>query len=98
MTIVSSSEVQTIHAPKIPGEFAGMFQPVLLGIAALADYIATRSRQKVDRQAFDTMLTLEECILKDIGVTHGDVVWASKLPLSCNAAHELQKIAQQWSA
>ncbi len=94
MTMVSTSEVQAPHATKNSSEFSVIIQPVLSGIAALADYVATRSRQKTDRQAFDTMLTLEEYILKDIGVTRGDVVWASKLPLSRNAALELDIIAR----
>lgn len=49
-------------------------------------------KNRTNRRAFQQMLQLEGHILSDIGVTHGDVLWASKLPLEVNAAHELEKI------
>ncbi len=55
---------------------------------------AKRRRQaRIDRDAFRTMLGLEEHMLRDIGVTRGDVVWASRLPLSVNAAEELRRLS-----
>ena len=64
-------------------------------LAKAASYIKTRHQQKIDRAAFNNMLSLDDNILKDIGITYGDVVWASKLPLSQNAAQELNKIARE---
>jgi len=40
------------------------------------------------------MLTLDDDILLDIGVTRGDVIWASKLPKNKNAAQELSLVAK----
>lgn len=54
-----------------------------------------RRQNKINRQAFQSMLKLEDHILNDIGVTRYDVLWANKLPLSQNAALELNKIAKK---
>ncbi len=64
-----------------------------LGSKAIV-YLKTRHRQRIDRQAFSNMLSLDTAILQDIGVTREDVIWASKLPLSQNAALELDKVAR----
>lgn len=53
------------------------------------------NKRRIDRQAFQHMLALEDPILNDIGISRADVIWASKLPLSLNAALELEKIARQ---
>ncbi len=63
-------------------------------IAELKKYRVLRHSQQISRQAFDRMLALDDRTLADIGVTRDDVLWASKLPLSANAAQELQKISQ----
>ena len=57
-------------------------------------YLKTRRQQRIDRMAFNNMLNLDADILKDIGVEYDDVRWASKLPISQNAALELDKIAR----
>jgi len=48
-----------------------------------------------DRQAFQTLMGLEDAALKDIGVTRADVLWANQLPLSQNAAVELKLLSLQ---
>ena len=52
---------------------------------------ARRREHRINRNAFQTMLKLDDARLKDIGVTRSDVLWASRLPLSENAALELRK-------
>ncbi len=52
-------------------------------------------QRRIDRQAFQHMIALDDHILHDIGVTRSDVIWASRLPLSQNAALELQKLSLQ---
>ena len=52
-------------------------------------------QRRMDRQAFQHMIALDDHILRDIGVTRSDVIWASRLPLSQNAALELQKLTLQ---
>ncbi len=60
------------------------------------DAIRLRYRQwcqyRENRAAFDNMLELDDQALKDIGTSRDDVIWASKLPLSVNAALELEKL------
>jgi len=73
--------------PKIASQFIGL-------IAKAITYLETRRQQVTNRLAFKNLLTLEANILQDIGVTREDVIWASKLPLSQNAALELDKIAR----
>jgi uncharacterized protein YjiS (DUF1127 family) len=58
-------------------------------------YLKCKRQRRIDRQAFQHLIALEDPILKDIGITRADVIWASKLPLSQNAATELEKIARQ---
>jgi uncharacterized protein YjiS (DUF1127 family) len=67
---------------------AGVWQKITTGFR-------NWQKRRLDRQAFQHMVTLDDPILKDIGVTRADVIWASKLPLSQNAAQELENIARQ---
>lgn len=43
------------------------------------------------RRAVNRLDTFDDYILRDIGVTRGDVRWASGLPLSINAAVALEE-------
>ena len=54
-----------------------------------------RRAQKDARDAFLTMLTLEDKILDDIGVTRDDVKWAASLPIEVNASRALFARARQ---
>lgn len=49
---------------------------------------------RIDRQAFQSLVRLDDRVLDDIGVTRGDVIWANNLPLAINAAQELNKISK----
>lgn len=59
----------------------------------LAHYFRTRAQQRRDRAAFRNLLSKDDAILRDIGVTRADVEHAAGLPLSQNAAQELRRIA-----
>ena len=48
----------------------------------------------IDRDAFRNLLSLDDQMLKDIGVTRDEVRRASDLPLSVNAALELEAVAR----
>lgn len=61
----------------------------------LTAYMKRRQQRRIDRQAFQNLMTLDDHILKDIGLTRTDGIWANQLPLSQNAAVELEKIARQ---
>ncbi len=62
--------------------------PTLIG--AVLGYFKAKAKQRQDRAAFQHLLSLEPEILKDIGVTRGDVVWANNLPMHVNAALALE--------
>lgn len=46
---------------------------------------------RIKRAEFRQMLTLDDRILTDIGVTRGDVYWASELPLNVDASEALHR-------
>lgn len=54
----------------------------------IASYRANVER----RDAFKRLQLLDQRTLKDIGLTKGDIDWASKLPIEQNAALELQRV------
>ncbi len=70
-------------------QIAAKAQPSRAG--ALLGYFKAKAKQRRDRAAFQHLLSLEPEILKDIGVTRNDVVWANNLPLNVNAAKALAK-------
>ena len=55
----------------------------------------TRAAQMLARRAFENLLILDEDLLKDIGVTRDEVIWASRLPLDVSAAQKLKEIADR---
>lgn len=64
-------------------------------LSRIPAWYRTRRQRRIDRAAYRNMLRLDDAMLKDIGVTRADVLWASELPLSENAALELQRIARR---
>ncbi|MCF6273516.1 MAG: DUF1127 domain-containing protein [Rhodobacteraceae bacterium] len=61
-------------------------------LARLSGFLRTRREQRINRAVFKNLLALDEHILKDIGVTRGDVIWAANLPIEKNAACELERL------
>lgn len=59
-------------------------------VSRIAKHIKTRRQQRIDRDAFLHLLRLDERELDDIGLTRDDVIQASNMPLSYNAALELE--------
>ncbi|MBX2880213.1 MAG: hypothetical protein KTR32_09795 [Granulosicoccus sp.] len=57
--------------------------------------IRQRRELRISRDAMARLNELDDSTLRDIGLTKGDVIWASRLPLSVNAATELKIIADQ---
>ena len=80
---------------EMPFEIAA--RSILQGIAADIWALIDRQRERLEirraqkdaRTAFMNMLTLEDKILDDIGVTHEDVKWAASLPIEVNASRAL---------
>jgi len=63
--------------------------------AKLVAWWSARRQHKIDRDAFKHLLSLDDSLLKDIGVTRADVTWASQLPKSVDAAVELEIIVRR---
>lgn len=59
----------------------------------LADSLTAHLARKRDRRAFKQMLNLDDQVLNDMGVTRHEVEYASRLPLSVDAATELRRIS-----
>ena len=73
------------------GRVLGRLAAALTGaLSKLVDAIHTYRQRKLDRAAVEYMLGLEDHMLSDIGLTRMDVEWANRLPLSVNAATELE--------
>jgi len=56
---------------------------------------ATRREQVVTRRAFQTLHSMDEALLRDIGVTRHEVEWASQLPMHTNAARALRETSMR---
>ena len=54
-----------------------------------------RQRLRADRHAVRILLHLEGDLLRDIGVTRQDVIWASALPPEISASGQLELIARR---
>ena len=62
-------------------------------VSRIYTLFAQRKQQHINRQAFTHLLSLDDYILDDIGVTRYDIVEASRLPMHVNASLKLEKIA-----
>jgi len=62
-------------------------------VQGITDKINTRLQQRIDRDAFNQLLKLDTEMLNDIGVSRDDVVYASRLPISEDAAVYLSKVS-----
>lgn len=61
-----------------------------LGFSRLARALSAYWERREARAAFRAMEELDDRLLDDVGVTRGDVEWATRLPLSVNAAVALR--------
>ena len=53
-----------------------------------------RNQRRLDREAFKHLLVLDDRILRDVGLTRADIIQANSLPLSQNAAQELENVSK----
>jgi uncharacterized protein YjiS (DUF1127 family) len=90
---MTALEFEQAHQPRNDGR-------IIVSLAKLAASAATGTvsalrrwhKQRLDRAAFLSLLGKEEWVYRDLGISRGDVEWASHLPLNVNAARELEKI------
>ncbi|MCF3932374.1 DUF1127 domain-containing protein [Acuticoccus sp. M5D2P5] len=80
-----------------PTRWAGESEPrpVSVVLTWLRDKVRERRRVRARRAAFNHLLTLDQSLLDDIGVTRDEVTWGSYLPIERNAAHEVQERARK---
>lgn len=62
-------------------------------IQTLSGQLIERIRMIRRRRHFNRLLDLDDHMLKDVGVTRGEVEIASNLPLSADAATELRRMS-----
>jgi len=92
--IPATHPVSTIKSGNLLPRFFQAFVDVARhAIRRLRNSYAQLVQRRIDRQAFAQLLSLDDNILRDIGVTRNDVIRASKLPINTNASCELEKIA-----
>ena len=70
----------------LTSRFAQLFE-------ALKTRFNQRKQLQVDKKALSYMMQLDDDLLKDIGISRGDIVWAESLPVNANASLELAKLA-----
>lgn len=54
-----------------------------------------KRQHRTNKRDLKSLLSLDERMLKDIGITRGDVTWARGLPKSVDATVELEIIARR---
>ena len=83
------------YQPQNSQTFVSAIESYLKGwVVRVATVYAQSKQHRVDRQAFSHLLSLEDHILDDIGITRDDIVLASRLPLNVNASLALKNIAR----
>ncbi len=64
-------------------------------IQTLTGQLFDRIKRIRRRRHFNRLLDLDDHMLKDVGVTRGEIEIASKLPLSMDAATELRRMSME---
>ena len=83
------------HSPITPFGLVESLANALKNAArGVKETLDRRAMQRIDRDAFRHLLSLDDEMLADIGVNRADVEWASNLPLSFNASQELERLAR----
>lgn len=78
------------HIADVSVSISSRFHQLVTDIKTL---LSNRKQRRIDNIAFKYMLQLDDAMLKDIGVSRGDVIWAGSLPMATNASMELAKLA-----
>lgn len=85
---------QELHAnPDRMGSWIAPTWPVTTIAKSLKHYLDAVHRRRESRDAFKHLLSLDDALLRDVGVSRADVEWAAQLPLKVNAARALNDCA-----
>lgn len=71
---------------------------IVVGLRGVWAVAHRRHVHRQNRRAFQHMLSLEEHLLEDIGVSREDVLWANRQPLRVNAAVAMHERARSRQA
>lgn len=83
------------YQPQNSQTFVSAIENYLKSWATAINIVFTqRKLQRINRQAFSHLLSLDDHILDDIGITRNDILDASRLPVNVNASLELEKKAR----
>lgn len=63
-------------------------------LTRISDWVSSMATAIRRRRALYALADMDDAMLDDIGLTRGDVDWALNLPLTTNAALELQRHAR----
>ncbi|MEM6384253.1 MAG: DUF1127 domain-containing protein [Pseudomonadota bacterium] len=82
------------HNTLITRRFFGerIVRPVLTSLARLWSTIEVWHTHLRNRQGVESLLKMDDAILRDIGVTRDDVRWASRLPFNVSAGAALAQV------
>ena len=75
-------------------EHTASHAPAAGGNGSILETLRVRYHNWQIRKNVVRMQDLDDRVLSDIGLSYDDVAWAAKLPVSVNAAHELNKVSQ----
>ena len=68
-------------------------RPIGNPFRAMGEKLTEHVRHRLRRRAFNRLLSLDDHLLDDMGVSRAEVIMASYLPLSVNAAEELRRMS-----
>ncbi len=84
------------HSATLDVKLEGPRNLLVQGFSKLVSIAIAQLQRRRQRAAFRKLLAADDRILKDIGVTRGDVHWASQLPLQVNAGEELRLYSRRY--
>ena len=90
----SLTNAESIQPAPVEAKFNFLQGPGDL-LSRFGKYLVLKHNQRIDRMAFNSLLKLDDNLLKDIGVTRQDVIWASNLPLHEDASKKINEIARR---
>ncbi|MFK5977285.1 MAG: DUF1127 domain-containing protein [Rhizobiaceae bacterium] len=82
----------TTHISRPAGLISRLISAVGIRLESHRKRLQAYRQNRTNRLAFRTVLRLDDHMLRDIGLTRDDVLWADQLPMSRSAAKELNKI------
>ncbi|HMQ58114.1 MAG TPA: DUF1127 domain-containing protein [Rhizobiaceae bacterium] len=71
--------------------FNRVLRAPMLALTAIRAWRARRREQREARDAFANLISLDDAILDDIGISRADVIWGLRQPLDIDVARVLKR-------